>query len=512
MAAFLATDVAAGSSAARTLQQNVYGAQYDQANNAAAAQEAQLKVQREQANVEKTRLGNLIANVGYKQDSESTAKLQAWYNSPEGQKADDVQKIQKAAAFKYEAGLADQGAALSKEAATLEGKKIADQQKALDVQAQVLGGVDGILKALKTPEEKENFFNEMKTRKPEEYKKMVDLIGPDTFEKMAPDEKSLALSKLALSAKGHLQQQKAENNELLQAILEDGRNFRAQLTDDRLRGNRTTGDEGSKEKALELRASISYARSVDRIDKSYKAEVDAASAAVKRATDELPALRLGGVAVPFTGGSKTNLDKAIENQRQLTLKILNEKLDKLELLPESDYKSTHYDSLMNDIEKVSNPPPPPPPSEVSDKPDVTSNKGADPAQEAKALAWAKANPNDPRAVKYLKEKAGGSGGTTTPAPSAAPTPAAVPAKATSGSSNPYVDTKGRPTGKAPTEEDTGSPLTKTIAPAVSGAVKSVGESLKGFTGDAQKKYLLSKLADGTATPAEKERARRLGLM
>ena len=57
--------MASGSTAARQMQQNVYGAQYDQQNIDAAAQKIQLDLQQEQANIEKTKLVNLVTAIEF---------------------------------------------------------------------------------------------------------------------------------------------------------------------------------------------------------------------------------------------------------------------------------------------------------------------------------------------------------------------------------------------------------------------------------------------------------------
>ena len=93
--AFLMTDVAAGSTAARNLQQNVLGAQYDEANIAAVAEEnqlklqqnriktmyapeeAQLKLEQDKLGNEKTRLANLVTDTNFKASEDSKAKLKA---------------------------------------------------------------------------------------------------------------------------------------------------------------------------------------------------------------------------------------------------------------------------------------------------------------------------------------------------------------------------------------------------------------------------------------------------
>lgn len=498
--AYLMTDVAAGGQAALQLQQSMAAAPNVQQAEANKMQEQQLKLQQEQATLEKTRLGNLMTDAGYQRDVESTAKLKAWYESPEGQASDDVKKIEKAAFFKTQAGLVVEGAALSKEAATLEGKKLADKQKSLDLAAQSFGNVFGVIDSLKTSEQVNNFFKEMETKKPEEYKTMVDMIGPTTFAGMTPDEKKRALKNLTLNAKGQIGVQLKAIEIQKAEIAAKASTERAQIAANRAIYNR---DHPPPEKeSVAWKNLMQVAEGIEtKTDKKYQTLQDRVDAAQTK----LDKTRF------FDSSEKHELGEAIKARDTYRRKQLNRILNVGDASPKFTGKEEYLDTFRDELNTLSKEDEPPPPKEGGTK-DVTKNKGGDSAQEAKALAWAKANPNDPRAAKYLKEKAGGEGGTHTPAPTAAPTAPAAAPKPTPADKNPYVDSKGRPTGKAPTEDDTGSPLSKTIAPAVSGAAKSVGGAIKDFTADAQKKFLLSKLADGTATPADKERARRLGLM
>ena len=97
------TDVAAGSNAALQLQQNMAAAPDVQQQQAMA-------VQQQQANLERTKLANLVADTGIKADQESKQKLSALTQSPEFKAADDVKKLQLISAKQFELGKVEEGA------------------------------------------------------------------------------------------------------------------------------------------------------------------------------------------------------------------------------------------------------------------------------------------------------------------------------------------------------------------------------------------------------------------
>ena len=92
------SDVAAGSDAALRLQQNIAAAPYVQ-------QEQALEVQQKQANLERTKLANLVADAGFQSSKESKQKLQALAQDPKFRSADDANKLRMAAMVEAESGI-----------------------------------------------------------------------------------------------------------------------------------------------------------------------------------------------------------------------------------------------------------------------------------------------------------------------------------------------------------------------------------------------------------------------
>jgi hypothetical protein len=190
--AFLMTDVAAGSNAARTLQQNMYGAQYDEANTAAAAeqmqqktQENKIKLEQGQLDVEKSRLANLVADTGFKASQESKQKLRELTETEEFKTADDAGKVRLWAMTEAKvSGDPTKLASNLQAAEMLDAKAIATKQKQLDQNAQVIGNAYGVIAAL--PDDK---IDEFVGRLPEENRKaLIGQIGEDNWSKMTGTE------------------------------------------------------------------------------------------------------------------------------------------------------------------------------------------------------------------------------------------------------------------------------------------------------------------------------------
>ena len=88
--------MASGSTAARQMQQNVYGAQYDQQNIDAAAQKIQLDLQKEQAqiqeaetNTSQTKLNTILTKSKFERSEDAIVKMQNLAGTEEFKKATD---------------------------------------------------------------------------------------------------------------------------------------------------------------------------------------------------------------------------------------------------------------------------------------------------------------------------------------------------------------------------------------------------------------------------------------
>ena len=229
--ALLMTDMAAGAQAARQMQQNVIGAQYDQGYADAAAEDTQLKLEGDrlklqgdrlkaayapqqaaaEAEVEKMRLDKMrlarkMEEAQYKSDTETDARLKAWVATEEGTKATDTEKLRKAAIFKMEGNRVKEGAELLDQAEKQDTRDITNQAK------KIAAGNEAIAKAFVAvdaldPNDMPK-FNAFVDRFPVEVTKAItDQVGVENWKAYNPQEKKEVLSRLFLNGKGLLAEQ-----------------------------------------------------------------------------------------------------------------------------------------------------------------------------------------------------------------------------------------------------------------------------------------------------------------
>ena len=220
--AYLMTDVAAGGQAALKLQQSMAAAPYVEQEAAATAEESQLKLQQERlkasyapqmaaAKAEQEELllkdqrrKELAAEVGYVADKESTDKLQQWMLTDEGKKASEADVIKKAAVFKLQAGLTEQGTKLMAQAERLDAVDIANQAKRLAADDEAITKASIAIDAV--PEGREMEFI---SRLPADSIKAVEArVGKENWDAYTGPEKKQVLSRLMLNTKTLAAEQK----------------------------------------------------------------------------------------------------------------------------------------------------------------------------------------------------------------------------------------------------------------------------------------------------------------
>lgn len=213
--AYLMTDVAAGGQAALKLQQSMAAAPYVEQEAAAVAEETQLKLQQERlkasyapqmvaAKAEQDQLilkdqrrKEVAAQVEYEADKESTAKLQQWLQTDEGKKASEADLIKKAAVFKLQAGLTEQGTKLMAQAEKLDAVDIANQAKRLAADDEAITKASIAIDAV--PEGKEDeFINRLP---PDSIKAAEARVGKENWAAYTGAEKKQVLSRLMLNTK-----------------------------------------------------------------------------------------------------------------------------------------------------------------------------------------------------------------------------------------------------------------------------------------------------------------------
>lgn len=216
------SDVAGGSTAALQLQQNMAAAPYVQQEAAATAEESQLKLQQERlkasyapqmaaAKAEQEELllkdqrrKEVAAQVGYVADRESTDKLQQWMLTDEGKKASESEVIKKAAVFKLQAGLTEQGTKLMAQAERLDAVDIANQAKRLAADDEAITKASIAIDAVPEGREME-FINRLP---PDSIKAVEARVGKENWDAYTGPEKKQVLSRLMLNGKTLAAEQK----------------------------------------------------------------------------------------------------------------------------------------------------------------------------------------------------------------------------------------------------------------------------------------------------------------
>jgi hypothetical protein len=204
---FLMTDVAAGSNAARTMQQNAYGAQFDQQNIAAEAQQKQLQLQKTaaetqqlqaRANLEKLQESMLGLEIQDKEESRKAAAKLMQTIAPDTPLEEQLDKLSVAIAPfdpKGSKELSDASANHALKDANAALKKNEDAR-------QHIGNLDSVVKAI--PNDKlEEVLAQLP---PADVKSVSDRVGPG-WAKMSPLEKKAVIHNLAESTDQKLREQ-----------------------------------------------------------------------------------------------------------------------------------------------------------------------------------------------------------------------------------------------------------------------------------------------------------------
>ena len=391
------TDMAAGSTAARTLQQNVYGGQFDQANIAAAAEENQLKLQQDriktsyapeeaalklqqdQATVQKSKLANLIADTNFKSSEDSKAKLRALADTPEFQNATDAEKLRLAAATQFKVGDIDNGVKTLASAELYDTRDLALKQKTLDQNAQVIGNAYGVIAAL--PDDK---VDEFVNRLPEENKKaLISQIGEANWNKMSGAEKKEATKNLMLNAKGQMARQLKEIEVAKAELLAKSRERIEQIRQDGLLNRKLTGGTDREMRDWKL-----YQNAQEAVEKSGKKTLDRLNEAVDTADAAQEKSKIGTFWNSSTPSDATSAayKKAVEARDNFQRSQIKKELNLATTAPDFPGKQAVIENLTKELELFPEPKGQPKPTPIPEdkpetkpaatpaKPSATSNK------------------------------------------------------------------------------------------------------------------------------------------
>ena len=356
---FMMSDVTAGSTAVRGLQQNVLGAQYDAANIAAAAEETQLKLQQdrikaqyapeeaalkvaqEKQNIEAKRLANLVSDTSFKATEASKVKLQALTKTDEWAKADDAQRLRLSAAVQFESGDVENGAKTLASSELYETRAVANKQKTLDQQSQLIGDVYGVLSAMPDSKVQETFDN-----LPEENKKaLISQVGETNWNRMTPTEKKEATKNLMLNAKGQMAKQLKEIELEKQKLVDASRERIAIINSNARIAAKQAGGGTDRE----MRDWNIYNRAQENIEKSGQKTLEALNKNVDAAQAKLDKTWL------FSSGETAEFEKAVKARDNFKRGQLQKELNLAASAPDFPGKQTIVDNLRKEIELFGGP-------------------------------------------------------------------------------------------------------------------------------------------------------------
>lgn len=390
--AYLMSDMAAGSDAALKMQQNMAAAPYVQESADLAAEQNRIRVQQEQANLEKTKLNTMVEESGFKAKEESRAKIQKIVSTPEFKTADETKKLQMLAAGQFESGDAEGGAKTLQASEVFDAKKIANEQKRLDKDAQVVGNAYAAIHGAD-----EASFPALLEKMPPEQRKAIESQIPGFFAENNPKLQKSQLEALMMNAKGQLAQRKWEADAARQKATDESRERSRALTDSvRLIIKATgAGRSGSKDELAALRV-FETQHQKDQV--AYKAERRTLDEAVNAAQAEVDKGRLFGL---FGASEDTTnkLNKAVQARKDFELDQVERDFATANLLPDGPARNRILQELKRRATLLGSGGTPdpkedtPPKEDKPAKPTVPSNTGDAKLKSAVEAAGQKYDPS-----------------------------------------------------------------------------------------------------------------------
>jgi hypothetical protein len=398
--AFLMTDAAAGSNAAMTMMQNMGAAPL-------ATEVGQAQAEQVIANTQKAKLANLVAESGFKASEESRTKLKELQQTPEFQTAlaeqDYGKVLRMSGATQMLSSDVENGAKSIAAAETFDAKKVANQQKQLDLDAQQIGNAYGVIAAV--PDDKINDFIE---GLPEVNRKIIiDKIGVENWAGMSGLEKKEATKNLMLNAKGQMAVQLKQVELQKQQLINQSRERIAFIRENAITSRRLAGGDDR-----DMRDWNIYTRAQENIERSGRKTLEKLDAAVEAADLEQTKSKIG----VFFDSSKPSAateaayTKAVQARDNFRRDQVQKELNLAISAPDFPGKKSVIDNLVTELELYPKPKAEPKPEAKPEakpttpaKPagkEVPSNKPAAPKfEEGKVYTDAKGNK-----AKYVNGK------------------------------------------------------------------------------------------------------------
>ena len=370
--AYLMSDMAAGSTAALQMQKNMAAAPYVQQEAAAQAQETQLKLQQEQANLEKTRLSTMVSETEFKVGQEARTKLNQLALTPEWKAADDSGRMRLAASSQMATGDVINGANSLKGAELLDAKKVATEAKQLAMQDEALGKANSALQAV--PDADVGVYFD---RLPEANKKaVIDQVGQANWDAYDGKQKKAVVSSLMMNAKGQTGMQVKQLEVVKAQIAADSRIEVENARNDTRIALRAMGSAAKSNR--DMQDWNIFVRAQETLEKSGAKSLEPLDKAVEAAQAKLDKTYF------FDAGETADLRKAVAKRDEFKKNQLQKELNLAVSAPDNAAKQVTIDAIKTQLKMYLDPdadkpsagePAPKPTTAPTVKPDVTSTKG-----------------------------------------------------------------------------------------------------------------------------------------
>ena len=381
--------MASGSSAALQMQQNYAAAPYVQQQAAAVAQKQQLDLQQEQANIEKTKIANLVSNTDIKSTEEKKSLVKSFYGDPANKDLSQSDLASKLSAAFSANGYVEDGQKLAKQAVDVELKQALVDSKKNEADIKVLGTAHANL-AGATEEQAKAII---KSFEDDPVQNKVITSKSPTFFKMEPAQQKAVLEELIMSSTSQGIQQRIAGNIRIQEM----KNERARESAEFVAREKQWAREHAVDKTNTKQNQSdrnTYFREDARINRAYEDRLDEADAAVVAAqakvdmsSGKASARKLMG----FTVGEKDleTYNKAVAARSKIQKQKIEDKAGVVSLFEDGDLKNRFYDKINNELaafqeETI-------PKAKPTDKAEVVAPAGAVSAPEARASAAATSN-------------------------------------------------------------------------------------------------------------------------
>jgi hypothetical protein len=338
------SDVAAGSSAALQLQQNMAAAPDVQQTQNLAMQGAQLKLQQDQANLERTKLVNLYGEANFQSSKEARQKLQALTQDPKFKAADDAGKVRMAALLDAQvSGDPEKLAKNLQSAELIESKDLANQSVALNNQAREVTKAAAIVNAV-APEKIGETFD----RLPEANRKVVyDQVGGEqAWKTLSNLEKKAVLNNLMMNADRKLAAQAMAIEEEKQKVIAASREKVANISATWHMNNKAAG--GSKEELATFRAYVNK-------NATDNKKFTGSESRLVKAISDAKVLYDGAVLTGNTKAAKeakSEMDSRTADLNDLRTRQLKSEISNARMLPAGAQRDRIMDELTKQAEVI----------------------------------------------------------------------------------------------------------------------------------------------------------------